>query len=381
MARGAVVKRGSTWSYVIDLAPDPASGKRRQRWKGGFRTRKEAEAALRSFAVAADEGRVVERSKRTVAEYLREWLAALRPRVRPTTLASYAIAIDRIVREIGQVPLQALTPMHVETLYADLSAHGGRDGRALSPKTVRNCHIVLRKALADAERLGLVVRNVAAVARPPAVRRVEQQTWSASELRRFLALLSGERLEAAFVLLATTGMRRGELLGLRWTDVDLPSRRISVVQALVTVHNELLLTAPKTAKSRRRIALDQFTVTRLRDHKRRQAEERLAAGELWDATADLVFTDEAGGPLHPDSFSRTFNRLARSAGLPRIRLHDLRHGYATLALQAGVHPKVVSERLGHATVGITLDLYSHVVEGLDAEAADTVAAQLFGVRT
>jgi integrase len=373
-----VVKRGSTWSYVIDLAPDAASGKRRQRWKGGFRTRKEAEAALRSFAVAADEGRVVERSKRTVAEYLREWLVALRPRVRPTTLASYEVAVQRIAREIGQVPLQALTPMHVETLYADLSARGGRDGRALSPKTVRNCHIVLRKALADAERLGLVVRNVAAVARPPVVRRVEQHTWSANELRRFLAAISGDRLEAAFVLLATTGMRRGEVLGLRWTDVDLPSRCISIVQTLITVNNEVFLSSPKTAKSRRRVALDEHTMTSVREHKRRQAEDRLAAGLLWDTTNDLVFTDEAGGPLHPDWFTRMFNRLAQSAGLPRIRLHDLRHSYATLALQAGVHPKVVSERLGHATVGITLDLYSHVVEGLDAEAADTVAERLFG---
>jgi integrase len=378
MARGAVLKRGSTWSYVLDLAPDPASGKRRQRWKGGFRTRKEAETALRAFAVAADEGRVVERSKRTVGDYLREWLASLAPRVRPTTLASYEIAVGRITREIGQMPLQALTPMHVETLYADLCARGGRGSQALSPKTVRNCHIVLRKALADAERLGLVVRNVAAVVRPPAVHRVEQQTWSADDLRRFLDAISGDRLEAAFVLLATTGMRRGEVLGLRWIDVDLSSRRCSIVQTLTTVNNELLLTAPKTAKSRRRLALDARTATALRDHRRRQAEERLAAGELWDVTTDLVFTDEVGGPLHPDGFTRSFIRLARAAGLPRIRLHDLRHSYATLALQSGVHPKVVSERLGHATVGITLDLYSHVVEGLDAEAADAVADRLFG---
>jgi integrase len=363
---------------VIDLAPDPASGKRRQRWKGGFRTRKEAEAALRSFAVAADEGRVVERSKRTVAEYLGEWLVALRPRVRPTTLASYEVAVGRVVREIGQVPLQALTPLQVETLYADLSARGGRGGRALSPKTVRNCHIVLRKALADAERLGLVVRNVAAVARPPAVRRVEQQTWGASELRRFLSAIAGDRLEAAFVVLATTGMRRGEVLGLRWADIDLSARRCSIVQTLTTVNNRLLFTAPKTAKSRRRVTLDAHTIASLRDHRRRQAEERLAVGELWDATSGLVFTDEIGGPLHPDGFTRSFNRLARAAGLPRVRLHDLRHSYATLALESGVHPKVVSERLGHATVGITLDLYSHVVEGLDAEAADTVADRLFG---
>jgi integrase len=172
-----------------------------------------------------DEERVGHRSKRAVAEYLREWLGGLKPRIRPTTLASYDVAVDRIVREIGETPLQALAPMQVETLYADLSACGGRQGRALSPKTVRNCHIVLRKALADAERLGLVVRNVAAVARPPVVHRVERQTWTADELRRFLTAMSGDRLEAAFTLLATTGMRRGEVLGLRWSDVDLRSRR------------------------------------------------------------------------------------------------------------------------------------------------------------
>jgi integrase len=213
---------------------------------------------------------------------------ALRPRVRPTTLASYEVAVQRIARVIGSLPLQALTPLHVETLYADLTSRGGRGGRSLSPKTVRNCHIVLRKALADAERLGLVVRNVAAVARPPAVRRSEQRTWSAEELRRFLGAIAGDRLEAAFVLLATTGMRRGEVLGLRWADTDLPARRLSVVQTLTTVNNELLLTAPKTAKSRRRIALDPHTAVSLRDHKRREAEEHLAAGALWDGTSDLV---------------------------------------------------------------------------------------------
>jgi integrase len=155
-------------------------------------------------------------------------------------------------------------------------------------------------------------------------------------------------------------------------------RVASIDQTLTTVKSDLLLTTPKTPKSRRRVALDAHTAASLHEHRRRQAEERLAAGELWDATTELVFTDEVGGPLHPDWFTRRFNSLARPVDLPRIRLHDLRHSYATLALQAGVHPKVVSERLGHATVGITLDLYLHVVEGLDAEAADAVAERLFG---
>jgi integrase len=315
------------------------------------------------------------RSTVTVAAYLGEWLENQRPNLRLTTHSGYSRAIVLITSCVGARALQWLSPMDVESMYARLLTSGRRNGGELSAKTVRHAHTVLRRALADAERLGLVARNAAAVARPPALSRVEFPAWSSDELGAFLEFVADDRLSAAWVLLASTGMRRGEVLGLRWAHVDLDDASLSVVSSLTTVGNVPVFSEPKTAKSRRRISLDRETVEELRRHRKRQRVEKVAAGPAWANEADLVFTDELGGLVNPDWFSREFARLADAAGLPHIRLHDLRHSYATVALKAGVHPKVISERLGHATVGITLDLYSHVSKGLDSEAADLVASK------
>jgi integrase len=378
MARGSVKKRGSSWTIVLDVGPDPATGKRRQKSKGGFRTRKAAEAGLRELTAAVDSGRYVERSTTSVGDYLDEWLDVVRPRLRPTSWNSYRMAVERIKRRVGAVALQSLTPLDIESLYKELLSTGGAGGRPLSPKTVRNTHIALRKALADAERL--VVRNAAGAAKPPVPSKREHTTWSAEELARFLGSLEGERLAAAFVLLATTGMRRGEALGLRWSGVDLKAGRLSIVQTVTTVNDKIVIAPPKTARSRRSVSLDPETVAALRDHRRKQNEERLRAGELWSGEGDFVFTDEIGQPTHPSALSRLFASSMRRAGLPVIRLHDLRHTYATVALGAGVHPKIVSERLGHATTAVTLDLYSHVTPTIDAEATALVASRIFDGR-
>ena len=214
--------------------------------------------------------------------------------------------------------------------------------------------------------------------RPPRAERKPTVTWTADELGCFLESVDEDRLRAAFYLLATTGMRRGEVLGLRWDDVDLDSGYLSVEQTITTVSDELIMGPVKTARSRRRIALDPATVAALRRHRALQAEERLAAGELW-VDGNLVFRSADGEPLHPDRFTRRFQRLVSDVGLPALRgPHNLRHTWATLALQSGIHPKVVSERLGHATIAVTLDTYSHVVPSLDADAANLVADRILG---
>jgi integrase len=374
------MKRGSTWSVVLDVGPDPATGRRRQKWKGGFRTRKAAEAALRELTTSVDSGRYVERSTTSIGDYLGEWLEVVRPRLRPTSWNSYRMAVERIKGRVGAVPLQSLTPLDIESLYKELLSTGREGGRPLSPKTVRNTHIALRKALADAERLGLVVRNAAAAARPPVPSKRDHTTWTPEELARFLGSIEGERLAAVFVVLATTGMRRGEALGLRWSDVNFKAGRLSIVQTVTTVSDKIVITPPKTARSRRSVSLDPETVAALREHRHRQNEERLLAGALWAGEGDFVFTDELGRPVHPSALSRLFATYVRRAVLPVIRLHDLRHTYATVALGAGVHPKIVSERLGHATTAVTLDLYSHVTPTIDAEAAALVASRIFDGR-
>jgi integrase len=377
--RGHVHKRGSTWGYVVDVGRDPATGKRKQRTKSGFRTRTAAEDALTEVLNEIRSGTVVAPTSVTLEEYLTEWLTTVRPQLRETTWASYGVAVQRICWGLGARKLQELSAVEVERFYARLVNDGGPAGRPLAAKTVRNTHIVLHRALADAERLRLVMRNVAHLARPPAVPHVERATWTADELSAFLEHVSGDRLFAAYVLLATTGMRRGEVFGLRWRGVDLSTRRASVTQTVTTVNDKLVLGPTKTNRSRRTISLDPTTVEVLQAHRVVQDQERAIAGEAWDPSYDLVICDGTGRPEHPDRFSRQFQRYVRATDLPPLRgPHNLRHTWATLALRAGVHPKVVSDRLGHATIAVTIDTYSHVAPSLDAEAADTVAADIFG---
>jgi integrase len=371
-------RRGKSWTYVVDVGTDPGTGRRRQQTKGGFATRKAAEQALGQVVVSVADGRYVTHSPTTLSDFLVEWLETTRPRLRETTWFSYKVAVDRVVRELGAVKLQALKPLQIEACYARLLTTGGKAGRPLAPKTVRNCHIVLHRALGDAERLGLVTRNPTHAAKAPVGPRKEMATWTAEELGTFLEHVRGDPLFAAYVLLATTGMRRGEVLGLRWTDVDIEHRRLGIVQSLTTINDDVFLGPTKSVRSRRNIAIDTETAAALKAHRKAQAAARLAAGEIWDSSYDLVFCDGDGTPLHPDRFTAAFKRHVRAAGVPMLRgPHGLRHTWATLALKAGVHPKVVSDRLGHSTIAITIDTYSHVAPSLDAGAADIVAAQIF----
>ena len=268
--------------------------------------------------------------------------------------------------------------MQLETAYAEMLRSGSSKGGPLSAKTVYNAHSSLRKALNDGVRLQVLLRNPATAARPPKRTKPEMATWTATELGAFLAGVEDDPLHAAYVLIATTGMRRGEAMGLRWQDVDLDAGFVRIRQTLTTVNDQLVFDTTKTDKSRRRISLDESTVAALRRHRARQAEDRLLVGEGWDDSNDLVFTQADGTPVHPDRWTRAFKRHVKRLVLPELRgPHSLRHTWATLALEAGVHPKVVSERLGHSTIAITLDTYSHVVEGMDADAATTVADQIF----
>jgi integrase len=315
----------------------------------------------------------------TLSVFLDEWLPSVKSTVRPSTYATYETVVNSYLKQhIGALPLQAITPITLKTLYADLLAHGKRNGRdGLSPSTVRYVHAVMRKALKDAVRSNLVQRNVAELVDPPRITRAQIRTWSAREVRTFLNHVRSDRLYAAYVLAATTGMRRGEVLGSRWQDVDLDHGRVSVSQTLVVVSGyDVQYSEPKTAKGRRMIALDSQTTEALKEWRESQLVERALWGDAYE-DADLMFCREDGKPLHPDQFSDAFWRHVAAAKLPRIRFHDLRHTHATLALAAGVHPKVVSERLGHASIVITLDTYSHAIPAMQETAAELVASLVF----
>jgi integrase len=377
--KGHFKQRGSTWYYWADLGVGP-DGRRLQKSQGGFRTRRDAERAFGTLRDSVRTGSYAAETKLTVAEFLlEEWLPAIRATVRPTTLQHYTSFITvHVVPRIGKLKLTRLGPAQLNSMYASLLERGRADGRGgLSPKSVRHVHTCLHKALHDAVRWGHLARNPADVADPPVPRTPEMTVWSPTELRAFLASVADDRLYAAWLLLITTGMRRGEALGLRWEDVDLERARLSIVRQLTTVNYTVTVSEPKTAKGRRAIALDATTVKALRTHRARQNEERLKNAVVWQDSG-LVFTQEDGSPLHPQRFSAWFVQRRLAAGLPPIRLHDVRHSYATAALSAGVAAKVVSERLGHANTTITLDTYSHVLPALQEDAADKVAALILG---
>ena len=364
---------------MVDL-PHAEGQPRRQKWHSGFATKRAAEAALTEILGRLQRGDYVQPSRATLAAFLEEYLAAARTTLRPATWEGYRASLEvYVIPRLGDVPLQGVTPAALTAMYADLLAHGraNRPG-PLSARTVRMTHSIVRKALSEAVRWGYLARNPADLATPPRQQPSEMHTWSADELRAFLEAVEGDRYYVAYLLAATTGLRRGELLGLRWRDVDLDEGRVSVTQSLLTINNRMVFSPPKTATSRRSVTLDAFTLAALREHRKAALAERLSFAADWP-DHDLVSCAPDGEPVHPRRFSAYyFSQHVKAAGLPKIRFHDLRHTHATLALQAGVHPKVVSERLGHSSIAVTMDRYSHVMPAMEAEAAEKVAAVLFG---
>jgi integrase len=380
VAQGSIKKRlldggRVRWDVVVDLGNDPVTGKRRQR-KKTFTTKKEAQAALTNWQADIDKGVAVDRSPLTVGKYMAHWLGALAAhRVRATTLESYEDKTRLyILPSSGQTPLQKLTPAMLQALYARLLAGEGAQ-RSLSPRTVRYTHAILRMALKEAERVGLVARNAADRVSPPRDRRPPIETWDTAEVRRFLAVAEDDGYSPVWLLALHTGMRRGELLGLRWTDVDLAKGVLHVRQSVTVLHHAPYVGEPKTASGRRTIALDAPSVAALREHRVRQNARRLALGAAWQ-DYDLVFASAVGTPIDSNTLSRRFVALVAKAGVPRVPFHGLRHTHATLLMKQGVHPKVASERLGHADINIALQTYSHVLPAMQREATDIFAAAI-----
>lgn len=312
----------------------------------------------------------------TVADYAQLWLDGLANQARKaTTLRGYrSVLRAHVLPALGSTPLKALTATDLDALYASLLRE------KLAMTTVHHVHAVVSKMLHDAERKGLVTRNVARMANAPSLnaaraRGPEMKVWSPVELAAFLAAIDGNRNEMLFRLMAMTGIRRGEAVGLRWSDVQLDRCWLTVNQAASVVDGREIVDSPKTRRSRRVINIDADTGDMLRHHHSHQREIYLRLGRTMSA-ADRVFTNECGDPIRPDSVGQAFARLVKTAGVPPIRLHDLRHTHASQLLMAGVNVKVVSERLGHSSVSFTLDTYAHVMPGQQAEAAAAAAALL-----
>ena len=383
MSNGTVYRRetpSGASSWVAHVAWYEA-GKRRQ-MKRTFRTKKDAQTSLIELLAAHQTGRFVESSKLTVRGFAEAWLDGLANQGRKaTTLNGYRRIIDSYVApRLGDVALQDVKPSDLDSLYAELLRGGGANGRRLSLTSVHHVHAALNKMLNDAERKGVVLRNVARLANAPSLTTArskgpEMTVWTPEQLSQFLRSIVGNRNEALFRLLALTGIRRGEAIGLRWSDVDFRLGHVSIRQAVTVIDREEVVAAPKTRRSRRTIDIDTDTVALLEAHRQTQR-DALARVDLTGAFDDRVFTNDVGDPMRPDSVGQAFHRLVDRAGVPVIRLHDLRHTNASHLLAAGINVKVVSERLGHASVSFTLDTYGHVMPGQQAEAAAAAAGLL-----
>ena len=306
----------------------------------------------------------------TLAQFVfQEWLPSMRGRLKSSTWDSYRRNLElHVLPSVGETAIDEVGPRQLNALYGRLLADGRRNGSGgLSPQTVRYIHVIVHGVLSDAGDLGLLPENPASKAKPPkasASRAVEMSVWDAGQLRAFLRSVAEEPLYPALRLAAMTGMRRGEVLGLRWGDVDLANRQLVVRHTLISVGYEVQESTPKTYRPRL-VELDPETAAILTDHR----------GDPIDKPAgdSLVFVDPDGRRLHPDLFTQKFDRLVARAGLPRIRLHDLRHTHATLGLAAGVPVRVMSERLGHASPEFTMKQYQHVLPGMQAAAAQQIA--------
>lgn len=369
-----------SWAFTTYVGGE---GSRSRLLRSGFPTKKAAEQAQTELRSTIDAGLHVADSDVTLAEYLRdEWLPATAPpRVKYDTWADRRDNLERyVLPRIGSIRLQDLNAAHLNRLYAELLRSGRQrvragEGKGLSPTSVRRIHAMLRKALNDAVRWGKLSRNPALRADPPpmrnikAARRRAMRTWSAQELHKFLDLTRGHPPHVLWLVAATTGLRRSEVLGLRWRDIDLRAATLTVLQTVTVSENGYAPSEDqKSDRSARTVHLDRRVVEALRAHRAEQNEVRLVVGAAWNAH-DLVFPREDGSWWNPGSLTSAFARAVKATGLPRIRLQDLRHTHATLLLAAGVNPKVVSERLGHSSVAFTLDTYAHVLPGMQPEAA------------
>jgi integrase len=356
-----------TWSYHVDAGRD-GTGRRRQLTKGGFATRADARAALHEILVAGTP-RNLEAHRITVEAYLGQWLDGKRG-LRPSTRKSYQEHINLyLVPHLGRVRLRDLTATHIDSM---ISTIGSDQTRRLSPTTIRRIHATLRAALNTAVRRQLLSVNPATQVELPPRRRTTVAVWTPTQLRDFLIAIQDDRLYPLYHLVALTGLRRGEAIGLRWSDLDLERHVLTVNQQVVQIDRVKHIGPPKTNAGQRVVPLDPGTAALLEARRAAQQVERDRWGAGWTETGH-VFTSEDGSLLSPDYVTRHFRRLVKAAGLPELRLHGLRHTNASLGLAAGVAMKVVSERLGHSAIAVTADLYTHVVPVVAQQAANAIA--------
>lgn len=386
--RGGIIKRGSGWTYVVREL-DPATGKTKTRWVSGFPSRKAAVQARDEARNAVHRGTYVAPQDLTVAAWLDTWMDAHAVELKPSTVKTYRDKIRLyLVPAIGHERLQALSPSRLSIVWRDLHTSGGMGGKPVSPRTVEFARAVLRKALEDAvvERL-IQVNPVVGSKMPKRDGKPQHTTWTGAQLGVFLEHVAEDRWAPMWQLFAATGMRRGEVAGLRWTEVDLDAGTVAVERSTTQLGKERVTTTPKNHE-RRTIAIDDQTVAALRAWKVQQGAERLAFGPAYADVEGLTFTWEDGRPMMPDYITKTFSKIQSTIAarlvklelpaLPGLVVHELRHSHATILLRSGVPVHVVAKRLGHKDPSVTLNVYADVIPDDDTSAVDMFRKAVWG---
>jgi integrase len=363
-------KQTGKWDFIIDIGTDLMTGKRKQKKKRGFQTKKEAEKALAALLNELNEGLYIEPSKQTFSDYMRFWLDTKAHEMSIQTLKAYESYLkNHILSSLGPLPLASLTPMHVQGFVRELRSKG------LSEWTVKRIFNVVNASLNAAVKMELIKKNPALSIEKPKVTSKETTIWNLTEVSLFLKHSMSSPYHIAFLLAVTTGMRQGEILGLRWRDVDFENECLYIRQTL-THDGKGFKEGAKSKAGNRSVGLDAVTVSNLKQHRKRIASNRLKQGPAY-LDSDLVVSTSTGKPINPRNVLRTFYSLIVKANLPKIRFHDLRHTHASLMLQQGENIKLISKRLGHSSVKITLDTYSHVLPNMQQEASNRLANKLF----
>ena len=368
---GSIQRRApGTWQLRYYGPPDE-SGRRKQHNETVKGSRRDAERLLRERITSVESGAHVNREKETVRQFLGRWLDTyVATNTTAKTQQGYRQCIDCYTGPLAHIAIQGLTARHIQAVYSGMLERG------LSATTVVQLHRILHRALAIGVKWGILARNVADATTPPRIVRKELEMWDVETILRFLDVASDSRYKDFYHLALLTGMRRAELAGLQWSSVDLVDGRLGVVKTLQRISGKGLVEGqPKTTHSRRSIALSPGAVSLLHEVRGRQIGQQMTVGEVWQ-NGDYVFTQADGRPVDPDAITRDFTELIRKADLPHLTVHGLRHAHATLLLEAGINPKVVSERLGHATISTTMDIYSHVLPDLQESAALALDAKL-----
>lgn len=359
--KGSVKKEGNSWYYVFYLEKD-INGKRKQKKKRGFKTKREAQHALAEALNAINKGTYIEPSNILYKDYLTEWFSIKQNSIGIQTAKVYENNLkNRIIPALGNFTLSKLTTLQIQSFINSLNDEG------LKRTTVKKSFEIIRNSLEHALDFDLVSKNAASKVKLPKSNKKEMKVWNEHEVNRFLEAGQEDPLYVVFYLALMTGMRQGEILGLRWKDIDL-SRGLIMIRQTLSHDGKTFIPGAKTQSSLRTINLSDLTIKFLKNKKYKIAKEKLCFGPAYQ-DHDLVACTQHGTPLNPSNVRRTFKRLIKLSKVTDIRFHDLRHTHATLLLAKGVNIKIISERLGHSNIKVTLDTYSHVLPSMQEEVA------------